>query len=134
MSFLHINYDEECAKIGRFIETFHDDQKKPKYVDYMKRVSKGKQDSILIELDDIKKFFPDDSIVESIEKNTRRYHTLFCRIIDPLIPESRNVINDESSPVEVMIAVRKQLDLDRENSGQTNDADNQQFPPELTRK
>lgn len=105
-----------------------------KYVDKLKQVSVGKATEILIELDDCKAFFKDDTLVSSILSNTRRYHSLFCEAVDLLVSDNVKKPTDESSPIDVMIAIRREHDQERAQSGQAPDADNQPFPAALTRR
>jgi len=89
---------------------------------------------ILIELDDIKTHFKDDQLVQNIMQNSRRYHTLFCSAVDALLPDTNKKPTDESSPIEVMISIRREHDLERAQTGQAPDSDNQPFPAALTRR
>lgn len=121
------------AKISRFLEEFKKlDQ--PKYLDKLKQVSQGRLAEILVELDDVKAFFNDDSLVSNIVSNSRRYHSLFCEAVDSLVSDNVVPPTDLSSPIDVMIAIRRQRDQERVQTGQVPDADNQPFPAALTRR
>ncbi|KAL3902185.1 MAG: hypothetical protein SGCHY_000036 [Lobulomycetales sp.] len=132
-SFVQLNYLEDKAKISRFLEEFKKlDQ--PKYLDKLKQVSQGRLAEILVELDDVKAFFNDDSLVSNIVSNSRRYHSLFCEAVDSLVSDNVVPPTDLSSPIDVMIAIRRQRDQERVQTGQVPDADNQPFPAALTRR
>lgn len=105
-----------------------------KYAEKLKQISADKATELVIELDDVKSFFKDDGLVERMMKNTRRYHTLFCAAVDLLLPQSYKKPTDESSPVDVMIAIRREHDAERAQSGERLDGDNQPFPAVLVRK
>ena len=130
---LNLNYIEDVAKIQRFVEEFKSTAGL-KYSEMLKQVSTGDLTRIMIELDDVLAFYPDAILVKNIAQNTRRYHSLFCLAIDPLVPESINLIRNNSRPIDVMIASRRELDRQREAKGLPIDQDNMPFPPVLLRK
>jgi len=75
----------------------------------------------------------DEALLEHIEGNTARYMNLIYKAIDSLLPQQQGNINDESNPLEVLMAQRRQLQA--AHDPQPNQAaDSTRFPPELTRR
>lgn len=119
-SYITTNYQHESEKITNFLENYskvHDDHKDaqvtPKYLDTFKTVSEKRgRSAIVIELDDVAEFFGEDGkeFIQNIEGNTRRYVDLFSRAIEKLMPENDQAPTSESSPLDVIIYQRKQLE------------------------
>ncbi|RKO87054.1 MCM2/3/5 family-domain-containing protein [Blyttiomyces helicus] len=69
-----------------------------------------------------------EPLMENIEKNTRRYVSLFCTAIDALLPENDTVPGEDSDPLEVIMFQRKQRNQSKEETGDPG------FPPMLARR
>lgn len=89
------------------------------------------QVELSIELDDLHEF--NESLVEAIMQNTRRYSNLFSEVILELLPQykERNVVAKDS--LDVYIEHRLMMESRSRNPNDTRDPKNR-FPPELMKR
>ncbi|KXS17754.1 MCM-domain-containing protein [Gonapodya prolifera JEL478] len=153
----NFNYANETDALANFLEKFEiredenqmevdtprSSRRRPavnvrrKYQDQLKAISDGESDTITVELDDLNNSDDiDESLIQHIQSNTKRYIDLFSRAIDRLLPENHGQITEESSPLEVIMYQRRRM----QQAGQENQnpalPPNQppQYPPALTRR
>ncbi|KAI9007723.1 putative DNA replication licensing factor Mcm7 [Hyaloraphidium curvatum] len=105
-----------------------------KYKDQLAAVAEGRSDTITIDMDDIAAFDEvDDQLLEHIQENTARYLNLMQTAIDSLLPMNQGRITEESDPLEVLMAQRRQLQgMQEPNQNPIQRV--VQFPPALTRR
>ncbi|KAJ3344687.1 Mcm2-7 hexameric complex component [Entophlyctis luteolus] len=117
------NYRTERDKIEGFITKFAVKQSNGelngnsfKYQSEMASVAAREKDSIRIDLDDIAQFEQtDEDLVRSIENNTPRYLSLFCEVIDKLMPLNHEQPDEDMfSPLEEIIHQRVERNRMRE--------------------
>ncbi|KAJ1545725.1 Mcm2-7 hexameric complex component, partial [Cladochytrium tenue] len=107
--------DDDSATTG-FDSATPSFDKVVKYKEEIKLVSDREKSSIIIDLDDVKAFDPsDDSLLRNIENNTARYKTLFCEVIDDLLPVNSEpasfhtaALSFPDNPVDVILYQRQQ--------------------------
>lgn len=89
------------------------------------------QIEINIELDDLHEF--NESLVEAIMQNTRRYSNLFSEVILELLPQykERNVVAKDS--LDVYIEHRLLMEARSRGQNEVRDSRNR-FPPELMKR
>lgn len=95
------------------------------------KLAHREQISLTIELDDVFEF--NESLVEGITENTRRYVNIFSDVIFELLPQykSHNVVAKDS--LDVYIEHRMLMESRLRNPSEQRDARNQ-FPAELMKR
>ncbi|MFH4975466.1 hypothetical protein AB6A40_002175 [Gnathostoma spinigerum] len=134
------DYDKEKEKIRDFLTTFYFDSddggKVFPYADQISRLADREQVGIYVNLDDVQEFDP--GLVDSIQRNARRYHQLFNEVIDELIIEQ---LGDRQPPVrdalDAFIFQRVYMEkVQKESEGQMVSASDvrKKYPPQLMRR
>ncbi|KAJ5915973.1 DNA replication licensing factor MCM7 [Penicillium verhagenii] len=107
-------------------------QVKQKYMQILQDVANRDSSHILIELDDLdtyEKLFPEEErtlkLVESIQKNTKRYIDVFSQAVDAMMP----VGTKDTSAAKSTRPLEMNAEADMDTS-----VDASMFPPELTRR
>ncbi|KAJ6103704.1 DNA replication licensing factor MCM7 [Penicillium sp. IBT 16267x] len=119
-------------------------QVKLKYMDMLMDVANRDSSHILIELDDLETFeksFPEDQqtlkLVESIQKNTKRYIDVFSQAVDAVMPAGTKDISFKDDVLDVIMSQRDKRNETMETAAEADmDAADAAslFPPELTRR
>ncbi|OJJ46640.1 hypothetical protein ASPZODRAFT_66081 [Penicilliopsis zonata CBS 506.65] len=116
---------------------------KLKYMQILQEIADREKTNILIELDDLNTFeksLPEDSelkLVESIQKNTRRYLDVFSDAVDRVMPKETKEITFKDDVLDVIMSQREKRN---ETMAMAIEADVDAvtapsiFPPELTRR
>lgn len=131
------NFSNSAESIKTFLTEFcitDDDGKKTfKYASQLTRLAHREQIPITIDLDDLMEY--NESLVEAIQANTRRYLNLFSDIIADLLPtyKERTVVAKDSLDVfiehRIMMESRLRAGVNIEPNSVRN-----QFPPELMKR
>ncbi|KAJ5814325.1 DNA replication licensing factor MCM7 [Penicillium pulvis] len=119
-------------------------QVKLKYMDILLDVANRDSTHILIELDDLETFeksFPEDQqtlkLVESVQKNTKRYIDVFSQAVDAMMPAGTKDISFKDDVLDVIMSQRDKRNETIETAAEADmDAADAAslFPPELTRR
>ncbi|KAJ6002474.1 DNA replication licensing factor MCM7 [Penicillium sp. IBT 35674x] len=119
-------------------------QVKLKYMDMLLDVANRDSTHILIELDDLETFeksFPEEQqtlkLVESIQKNTKRYIDVFSQAVDAMMPAGTKDISFKDDVLDVIMSQRDKRNETMETAAEADmDAADAAslFPPELTRR
>ncbi|KAJ5655261.1 DNA replication licensing factor MCM7 [Penicillium longicatenatum] len=119
-------------------------QVKLKYMDMLMDVANRDSSHILIELDDLETFeksFPEEQqtlkLVESIQKNTKRYIDVFSQAVDAMMPAGNKDISFKDDVLDVIMSQRDKRNETIETAAEADmDAADAAslFPPELTRR
>ncbi|KAL1968521.1 hypothetical protein VTN77DRAFT_1731 [Rasamsonia byssochlamydoides] len=116
---------------------------KHKYMQMLQEVADRERSHILIELDDLETFeksLPDDAnlkLVESIQKNTKRYIDVFSDAVDAVMPKETKEISFKDDVLDIIMSQREKRN---ETMAMAAEADMDasmppsMFPPELTRR
>lgn len=127
------NFRTESIKtfLAEFCETNDDGKKIFKYAAQLTRLAHREQIPITIELDDLMEF--NESMVEAIMANTRRYIKLFSDVIFELLPtyKEHSVVAKDS--LDVFIEHRLMMAARMRNQAEPVSTMNQ-FPPELMQR
>ncbi|GMT32758.1 hypothetical protein PFISCL1PPCAC_24055 [Pristionchus fissidentatus] len=135
-----LDFDKEKEKIREFIKNFYsedeDGRKMFKYAEQMVELAERTQSALFIDLDDVNEYDPE--LVESIRTNARRFHQLFCEVMDDLIKEH---LGDRDPPVidalDSFIYQRLTMDKAHKNAegamGEVVDP-RKKYPPQLLRR
>ncbi|CAJ0760001.1 5291_t:CDS:2, partial [Entrophospora sp. SA101] len=101
-----------------------------KYKEQLQLIANREKKSITIELDDFATWEDqlEDSLLERIQTNIRRYHDIFQDEIDKLLPAPTKEIDYESDVIDVIMQHRR--DKDEQNLPE----DRTIYPPSLTRR
>ncbi|KAJ5776920.1 DNA replication licensing factor MCM7 [Penicillium odoratum] len=118
-------------------------QTKLKYMQILQDVANRDTSHILIELDDVEIFekaFPEEAqtlkLVESIQKNTKRYIDVFSQAVDAVMPKETKDVTFKDDVLDVIMSQRDRRNETLEMVAEAN-MDNEAadlFPPELTRR
>ncbi|KAJ5637100.1 DNA replication licensing factor MCM7 [Penicillium lividum] len=118
-------------------------QTKLKYMEILQDVANRDTSHILIELDDLEIFekaFPEEAqtlkLVESIQKNTKRYIDVFSQAVDAVMPKETKDVTFKDDVLDVIMSQRDRRNETLEMVAEAN-MDNEAadlFPPELTRR
>lgn len=112
--------------------TNDDDGKKTfKYAAQLTHLAHRDQISIAIDLDDLMEF--NESLVEAIELNTRRYISMFSDVIAEMLPAYREHPVAAKDSLDVYIEHRLLMEGRMRNQGEPSSAQNQ-FPKELMKR
>ncbi|KAK2466838.1 hypothetical protein APHAL10511_001096 [Amanita phalloides] len=80
-----------------------------KYMSQLQRIANREQQLLMVELEDIKAYQDDASgLVTRIQNNTRRYVTLFCEVIDKLMPQPTKDISEYDEVIDVIFHQRRE--------------------------
>ncbi|KAJ3271981.1 Mcm2-7 hexameric complex component [Terramyces sp. JEL0728] len=96
------------------------------FSDMLAEVAQQKLSKIEIELDQLA-MITDQSLLLNIEQNTKRYTSLFCQVVDSMLPDQTDQPTDDSDPLSVLIYQRTKRNQEDGNGAIS-------FPPELVRK
>ncbi|XP_055313341.1 DNA replication licensing factor Mcm7 [Sitodiplosis mosellana] len=125
--------DREAIKafLTEFCESNESGAKFFKYASQLVNIAHREQVEINIELDDLHEF--NESLVEAIMQNTRRYSNLFSEVILELLPQykERNVVAKDS--LDVYIEHRMLMESRLRTNNDVRDPKNR-FPPELMKR
>lgn len=97
----------------------------------MTRIAHREEVSILIDLDDLQEY--NESIVEAITQNTRRYSNLFSDVILELLPSYKEHSVAAKDSLDVYIEHRLLMEARFRNTNEVRDAQNR-FPPDLVKR
>ncbi|KAJ3131084.1 Mcm2-7 hexameric complex component [Physocladia obscura] len=132
----YVNYRTEKDRIEAFLDKYQITDKLKqnvpkvfKYKNELAAIAAREKESIKIDLDDVAEFDQStDELVRNIESNTPRYITLFCEVIDKLLPVNHERPDPSLfSPLEEIIQQRIERNLNGESEAP-------KFPPSLTRR
>ncbi|KAJ5281715.1 DNA replication licensing factor MCM7 [Penicillium angulare] len=117
---------------------------KLKYMQILQDVANRDVQHILIELDDVEVFersLPDDQqgmkLVESIEKNTKRYIDIVSQAVDGVLPKETKDVTFKDDVLDVIMSQREKRNETMEMAAEADmdaAAAASMFPPELTRR
>ncbi|KAG6336325.1 hypothetical protein ID866_2774 [Astraeus odoratus] len=148
---INVSYDEELDVIQNFLSMFlgqekdinrglanialNDDEDQPqdsltrfKYMQQLQRIANREQQMLTIELEDIHQHEKTvTGLVARIQNNTRRYVTLFCEVVDKLMPTPTKDISDHDEVMDILLHQR------RERNEQT-EGHQEGFPAHLLRR
>ncbi|KAI8898316.1 MCM2/3/5 family-domain-containing protein [Globomyces pollinis-pini] len=133
---INLDYNSQKDLIKTFLTKFTVNQT-VKYDEILTEVSKGLTAHIEVALDDLVNYDDTDELVNNIESNTKRFASLFCEVVDSLLPDLDFTPTDDSSPLEVLIYQRmKRNEQIRDEDANMEDPQNSNpmFPPALTRR
>ncbi|KKK12390.1 hypothetical protein P175DRAFT_0505311 [Aspergillus ochraceoroseus IBT 24754] len=116
---------------------------KLKYMQMLQDVADRERSNILIELDDLatyEKSLPEDSelkLVQSVQKNTKRYIEVFSQAADAIMPKETKEITFKDDVLDVIMSQREKrneamtMQMEADNDAALTPA---MFPAELTRR
>ncbi|KAJ5113205.1 DNA replication licensing factor MCM7 [Penicillium angulare] len=117
---------------------------KLKYMQILQDVANRDVQHILIELDDVEVFersLPDEQqgmkLVESIEKNTKRYIDIVSQAVDGVLPKETKDVTFKDDVLDVIMSQREKRNETMEMAAEADmdaAAAASMFPPELTRR
>ncbi|KAJ7632932.1 MCM2/3/5 family-domain-containing protein [Roridomyces roridus] len=147
------DYDAEKGVIRTFLEKFKAEEKdllggledlnidpvqdatraemmQMKYMRQLQNISNRDQQMLVIELEDMLKSSQDDDVrvlVQAIEKNTRRYVTLFCEVVDELMKLTTPTkdIDEKAEVIDVIMHQRRERNDQMDQAG---------FPEQILRR
>ncbi|KAG7193585.1 DNA replication licensing factor MCM7 [Scheffersomyces spartinae] len=174
---LNVNYSEEYNEIAEFIQEFKSTTSETelddidmessrasarylgkKYMTQLQHIANRKQSTLMVDLDDVHQWMQltqhtgKDSLWSHVLRNTHRYHELFCRAVDFLLPNPTIPMSDQEDVLDVILAQRRNrnIQLRQEQRQESNviaegipgavtddngeGDDNTTFPPTLTRR
>ncbi|WWC72895.1 uncharacterized protein I206_106859 [Kwoniella pini CBS 10737] len=105
---------------------------KAKYIKKLRKVANRQTEEIVIDLQDIKNFSNDHTLLYNITRNTRRYIQLFCDVVDKIMPEADHDLDHTSDVLDLIMQQRREMNEQVQN-GERNE-DGGMFPPELMRR
>lgn len=125
--------DRESIKafLTEFCQTDDDGRKVFKYAGQLTHLAHREQISLTIDLDDLMEF--NESLVEAIQMNTRRYVNLFSEVILELLPQFKEHASTAKDSLDVYIEHRLLMEGRLRNPNEQRDAHNR-FPPELVKR
>ncbi|KAG9125137.1 Mcm2-7 hexameric complex component [Ceratobasidium sp. 392] len=151
-----INYTEEKEKITDFFNKFEGNTEKDvtrnldeldlneegeeggaapegflkmKYGKQLQRIANRQQSTLVIELEDILEYERTGAeLVARIKSNVRRYTSLFCEVVDGLMPEATRDITYMDDVLDTIMSQRAQVNAENEEAGQPG------FPAQLLRR
>ncbi|KAJ5938612.1 DNA replication licensing factor MCM7 [Penicillium verhagenii] len=119
-------------------------QVKQKYMQILQDVANRDSSHILIELDDLdtyEKLFPEEErtlkLVESIQKNTKRYIDVFSQAVDAMMPAGTKDTSFKDDVLDIIMSQRSKVNETLEMNAEADmdtSVDASMFPPELTRR
>lgn len=144
---INVDYEEEKATIQTFLSKFTIEEdvtrriatldigdiqnrldsqdKTPKYVHQLQQIANRDLQMLVIDLEDLHKFEGTVArLVSRIRQNTRRYVSLFCEVVDKLLPPPTKDISEQDEVIDVILHQR------RERNEQTPEG----FPDHLLRR
>ncbi|KAF9535247.1 minichromosome maintenance protein mcm7p [Crepidotus variabilis] len=149
---IHINYESEKDRIRDFLSKFKGSEEKDlaqnfanidigdrdegaqteaesaKYLRQLQRVANREQQMLVIKLEDILTHENTSSeLVTRIQGNGRRYVSLFCDVIDQLMPEPTKDISDQDEVIDVILHQRRERNMAMDPGQDT-------FPQHLLRR
>ncbi|KAJ6012156.1 hypothetical protein N7522_002511 [Penicillium canescens] len=117
---------------------------KLKYMQILQDVANRDKSNILIELDDLavfEKSLPDEAnlkLVESIEKNTKRYIDVVSQAVDNIMPKETKDVTFKDDVLDVIMSQREKrnetMEMAMEADMEAAASAPSMFPPELTRR
>ncbi|KAJ3260951.1 Mcm2-7 hexameric complex component [Boothiomyces macroporosus] len=120
-----IDYSQEKVKIKELLDKYQPTEF-ANFGDLLAEVAQQRVSKIEIELDQLANL-ADQSLLQNIEQNTKRYTSLFCQVVDSMLPDQSDQPTDDSDPLSVLIYQRTKRNQE-DGNGPTS------FPPELVRK
>ncbi|KDQ33031.1 hypothetical protein PLEOSDRAFT_1033539 [Pleurotus ostreatus PC15] len=144
---INVDYEEERSTIQTFLTKFTIEEdvtrriatldigdvqdgldsqdKTPKYVHQLQQIANRDLQMLVIDLEDLHKFEGTVArLVSRIRQNTRRYVSLFCEVVDKLLPPPTKDISEQDEVIDVILHQR------RERNEQTPEG----FPDHLLRR
>ncbi|CAH1401536.1 unnamed protein product [Nezara viridula] len=130
-----VGYTEMKEKFKEFLITFTSTNEEGhtifKYADQLTKIAHREQVSLYIELDDIFEF--DNSVIEPILQNSRRYNNIFSDLVYELLPNYKQHDIVGKDTLDVYIEHRILIDSRNRQSGEVRESNNA-HPPELMRR
>lgn len=117
--------------LSEFCETNENGAKFFKYAEQLTRIAHREQVCIVIDLDDLQEY--NESIVEAILQNTRRFSNLFSDVILELLPSYKEHSVAAKDSLDVYIEHRLLMESRFRNTNEARDPHNR-FPPELVKR
>ncbi|GMK55623.1 hypothetical protein CspeluHIS016_0206790 [Cutaneotrichosporon spelunceum] len=123
---------ESDDDLGMMDELHMDEYQSPKYMRTMRKVANRQTTEVVIDLQDLRNFSTDHSLLHNILGNTRRYIQLFSDVLDKLLPEPDHELDTSDDVLDMVMAWRREHNA---AAGEDEaDLDRSQFPPELMRR
>ncbi|WVR08871.1 hypothetical protein IAU60_005930 [Kwoniella sp. DSM 27419] len=109
-----------------------EEREKAKYVKVLKKVANRQVDKVVIDLADLRRHFNDQTLLHNITRNTRHYISLFCDVIDKLMPEPDHELDYTADVLDLIMQQRRQMN-EQVQAGERAE-EGGMFPPELMRR
>lgn len=106
---------------------------KEKYLRVLRRVANRQTAEVVVDLNDLRKFDNDTSLLQNIQRNTRHYISLFCDVIDKIMPEPDHEMDHTSDVLDLIMQQRREMNAEIA-ANQGGAAETGMFPPELMRR
>lgn len=119
------------AFLTEFCVTDENGSKVFKYASQLTNIAHREQISIVIDLDDLQEY--NESLVEAIIQNNRRYANIFSDVILELLPSYKERTVAAKDSLDVYIEHRLLMENRFRNSNEGRDPHNR-FPPELMKR
>lgn len=130
-----VNYAEMKERLKEFLITFTSLNEEGltvfKYADQLTKLAHREQVSMYIELDDVFEF--DNSLIEPILQNTRRYVIIVADLVQELLPSYKQHEVIAKDTLDIYIEHRVLMDARNRQPGEAR-PDNNTYPPELMRR
>lgn len=124
------DYEKDRESIHRFILN-------PNYADKLVALAHRQETILFVDLDELEQF--DAELCQAILQNTKRYHSIFCSVIDQVLPDFRlndEIVHKDTLDVfiehRIMAEQRTQQDDNQAAGGDQTFVS--KYPPELMRR
>ena len=143
------DYQEQTQQLVKFFKEFKsirslDDSTRagetssstPKYFEILQNIANREQDTLIIELDDLRSFSDDHKLLYDIISNTKSYCGVISKAVDEAMPIASIDLRDNEEVMDVIMHQRRSRNLALNTSAQqgVEAASDNLFPPELTRR